>query len=257
MAQRRTERTTSIEYGKRGLAKCVKLDANRARFDFEDGATVTLNVVQGNVFENAAATLPDNIPFKAMKDNSFLNVRVSFEKGDKKVLFINPASGELKVKFVKFQAPEGSEPVWEEKEGTYVDKQTGKKKTFREANPFVQVVEGRWTGTVIRGRLFDNFGKDDEDGNTTIFFGKKGTSSQNLSDFCDCVGFEYWNEPYTENNLPTIQRVALENDNVFSIMMVNGYISNWVMGLNEEDTFEKDYPTNTEPASPAEALLED
>lgn len=255
MAPKRTERKTSLEYGKSGIGKLVKLDANRARVDFDDGVSVPFTVVQGNIFEDEKATLPSYVPFKAMKDNTHLNVRVSFEKGDKKVLFINPVSGELRVKFTKFQAPEGSAPSWNEKEGTYVDKATGNKKTYREANPFVEVIDGRWKGAQIRGRLFDNFGMAEEDGNTTIYFGKKGTSSQNLMDFCDCVGFEYWLTPYSENLLPEIQRVALENDNEFSIVLVNGYIANWVAGFNEEDTF-VDETSDASTTESAESLLD-
>jgi len=253
MAQRRTTRQSGIKYGKSGLGKLVKLDDARARIDFDDGQSVSLNVVIGDIWENESATMPNYVPFKAMKPNSFLNVRVSLAEGDKRILFINPASGEMRVKFVKFQAPEGSEPTWAEKEGAG-------KKTYRETNPFVEVIEGRWKGLQIRGRLFDNFGKDDEDGNTTIYFGKKGTSSQNLEDFCVCVGFEYWNTPYSENLLPEIQRTALQNDNSFSIILVNGYIANWVSGLNEADTFNDGNASSentTQSSSPSEALLED
>ena len=108
----------------------------------------------------------------------------------------------------------------------------------------------------VRGRLFDNFGQDEDDGNTTIYFGKKGTSSQNLEDFCNCVEFEYWDTPFSENLLPEIQRTALENDNEFSVILVNGYIANWVVGMNEEDTFEQDFPEPSAP-SPAEAMLDE
>lgn len=244
MAQKRTTRKSGIEYGKSGVGKLVKLDATRARMDFDDGVSVPFSVVQGDVFENEKATLPTYVPFKAMKDNSPLNVRASFEKGDTRILFINPASGELRVKFSKFQAPEGSAPTWTEKQGVG-------NKLYREANPFVEVLEGRWKGLVVRGRVFDNFGIDTEDGKTTIFFGKKGTSSQNLEDFCACVGFEYWNTPYSENPLPQIQETAYQNENVFSIILVNGYIANWITGLNEEEAFEAEYPET----SAAEVLL--
>lgn len=248
MAQKRTSRPSGLEYGKSGEAKLVKLDANKARFDFANGSkSVELRVVQGNIFEDENATLPDCVPFKAMKENSSLNVRVSFEKDEKRVLFINPWSGEMRVKFVRFQAPEGSAPSWTEKLGKG-------KKPYREANPFVEVIDGRWKGLIVRGRLFDNFGKDEEDGNTTIFFGSKGTSSENLEDFCTCVGFEYWETPYSENNLPEIQKVALENDNEFTILLVNGYISNWTPGMGDDEAFVDEQPTINESA---ESLLED
>lgn len=214
-----------LEYGKSGIAKMVKLDANRARFDFEDGSSVNFNVVQGNIWEDETATLPEYVPFKVMKDNASVNVRVSFEKGDKKVLFINPSSGELKVKFDRFQAPEDSAPTWQEKEGKG-------KRPYREANPFFMVSDGRWKGCVIRGRLFDNFGLWEEDGNTTVY--GEGTGSQNLRDFCDAVGFDYSNTPYSENLLPEIQKVAKELGNEFTIVLNNGYISTYVPAMQED-----------------------
>ena len=225
MAPKSAKRAGSLEYGKSGEATLVKLDDNRARFDFSDGESVTLQVKLGNVFEDDNATLPEYVPFKVMKPNGALKVRCSFEKGEKKVLFINPLSGEQKVKFVRFQSPEGSEPVWTEKPGK-------KGKPYREANPFFEIVDGRWKGCIIRGRLFDNFGLWEEDGMTTVF--GEGTGSQNLRDFCDCVGFPYYEVPFNENHLPEIQKLALSNDNEFSIVLVSGYISNYVPGLDDD-----------------------
>lgn len=243
MAPRTAKRASSIEYGTSGEASLVKLDDHRARIDFAEGKSVNLDVVIGNVFEDDKATLPDYVPFKSMAAGKSLPVRVSMEKGDKRILFINPLSGELRVKFVKFQAPEGSDPVWVEKAGKG-------KRPYREANPFVQVIDGRWKGLTIRGRLFDNFGLWEEDGNTVIY--GEGTGSTNLKDFCACVGYEYWNLPYSENLLPDIQKVALKNDNEFSIMLVKGYIQTWTPGFDEEDTF-VDSPETT---SEADALLD-
>lgn len=245
MAPKSAKRASAIEYGTGGEATLTKLDDKRARIDFAEGKTVNLSVVQGNVFEDEKATLPDYVPFKSMASNKSINVRLSMEKGDKRVLFINPLSGELRVKFVRFQAPEGSEPVWVEKPGKG-------KRPYREANPFVEVIDGRWKGLIIRGRLFDNFGLWEEDGNAVVY--GEGSGSTNLKDFCACVGYEYWNLPYSENLLPEIQRVALENDNEFSIMLVKGYIQTWAPGYNEDDTF---VDATEEPAtSSAEDLLE-
>ena len=227
-----------LEYGKSGIAKMVKLDATRARFDFEDGSSVNFNVIQGNIWEDEKANMPEYVPFKSMKDNAFVNVRVSFEKGEGKVLFINPTSGELKVKLDRFQAPEDSAPTWQEKEGKG-------KRPYREANPFFEVVDGRWKGCVIRGRLFDNFGLWEEDGNTTVY--GEGTGSQNLRDFCDAVGFDYSNVPYSENLLPEIQRVAKENGNEFTLVLNNGYISTYVPAMQDDAfTDESDTVSNSE-----------
>ncbi len=245
MAPRTAKRKSAIEYGTSGEANLVKLDDKRARIDFAEGKKVELQVVQGNVFEDETTTLPEYVPFKAMAVNKSIPVRLSMEEGDKRVLFINPLAGEFKVKFVRFQAPEGSEPVWVEKQGKG-------KRPYREANPFVEVTEGRWKGLTIRGRLFDNFGEWKEDGLTTIY--GEGTGSENLRDFCSCVGFNYWEVPFSENHLPEIQKIALEKENEFSIILVKGYVANWVAGLDEEDVY-GDTPEEKDAPSAAENML--
>lgn len=226
-----------LEYGKSGIAKMVKLDANRARFDFEDGTEVPFIVVQGNIWEDEKATLPEYVPFKIMKENAYINVRVSFEKGENKVLFINPSSGELRVKFDRFQAPEDSAPTWTEKKGKG-------DRPYRMTNPFLSVVDGRWKGCTIRAQIYDNFGLWQEDGNTTVY--GEGTGSQNLRDFCDAVGFDYSNTPYSENLLPEIQKVAKELGNEFTIVLNNGYISTYVPAM-QDDAFMSESDTVSTP----------
>ena len=181
-----------------------------------------------------------------MQANKGIKVRCSFEKGDKRILFINPLSGELQVKFVRFQAPEGSEPVWIEKQGKG-------NRPYREAPVFVEVIDGRWKGCVIRGRIFDNFVLWEEDGLTTVR--GEGTGSNNLRDFSDCVGFDYTTTPFSENLLPLIQKTALENEKIFSIVLVNGYISNYVPGL-DADAFGDEYVDEPAPTS-QEPVIED
>lgn len=249
MAQKRMKRQSTLSYGKSGEAFLVKLDESKARFDFADGESVTLKVVLGNVFEDEKATLPEYVPFKKMSVNKKLKVRATFDEDEKKILFINPLSGEQQVKFVKFQAPEGSAPVWTEKQG-----KGGK--TYREANPFFQIVEGNWKGCTVRGRLFDNFGADPEDGNTSIYFGSRGTSSQNLEDFCACVGYDYWEHEYNENLLPEIEKTALKNDNTFSLVLVNGWISSFNASF-EEDAFGDEEEETGKEEEELNPLLED
>lgn len=242
MAPRNAKKQSALEYGKGGAANLVKLDDHRARIDFEDGESVNLQVKQGNVFEDETATLPEHVPFKALAVNKPFPVKVSFEKGDKRVLFINPLTGEYRVKFVRFQAPEGSEPSWAEKQGKG-------NRPYREANPFFEIVDGRWKGTVIRGRLFDNFGLWEEDGFTTVF--GNGSGAETLRDFCDAVGFDYTTTPFSENLLPLIQKTALENTKEFSIILTKGYIGNILPGFNEEEVY-----ADPEPSETAESLLD-
>lgn len=233
MAQRRTKKQAGLSYGTSGEAKLTKIDANRARIDFANGTVVNLNVVQGDVFnQDEKANLPSYVPFKSMKDGGYLNVRVSMEQGDEKVLFINPLSGSYTVKFIGFAAnpPEGFVPTWTEKENQWG-------KIQRIANPFFELTAKgeRWQGCKVRGRLVDKFGKDPDDGNTTIWEEEKGTHWKFLEDFCSCIGFEYWNEPFTENHLPKMQEVGLANGNEFQVVFANGYISTYNAPLPDDN----------------------
>lgn len=252
MAKRTTKKPTGLSYGTSGDAKLVKVDASKARIEFSSGKVVNLNVVQGDVFEeDKKANLPGFVPFKSMKDGGFLNVRVSMEEGDGRVLFINPLSGQYTVKFIGFAVnpPDGFVPTWTEKENKW-------NKIQRVANPFFELTAKgeRWQGCKIRGRLVDKFGKDPEDGLTTIWEEEKGTHWKVLEDFCNCIGFEYWNEPFTENHLPKMQEVGLENENEFQVVFSNGYISTFIPPL-AEDTF-IDEVDETFP-NPAEKLLDE
>lgn len=252
MAKRTTKKPTGLSYGTSGDAKLIKVDANRARIEFSSGKVIDLNVVQGDVFEEEKNTnLPSYVPFKSMKDGGFLNVRVSMEEGDTRVLFINPLSGQYTVKFIGFAAnpPDGFVPTWTEKENKW-------NKIQRIANPFFELTAKgeRWQGCKVRGRLVDKFGKDVEDGLTTIWEEEKGTYWKVLEDFCNCIGFEYWNEPFTENHLPRVQEVGLANKNEFQVVFSNGYISTFIPPMPDDnfvDEVDEVFPNS------AEKLLEE
>lgn len=253
MARRRTQKPSGISYGTAGAAKLYKVDDSKARIEFEDGTIVNLGVVQGDVFEEEKkATLPAYVPFKSMKVGGFLNVRVSMEEGNGRVLFINPLSGTYTAKFIGFAAnpQEGFIPAWVEEENKW-------KKVQRRTNPFIELTAKgeRWQGCKVRGRLIDKFGKDPDDGNTTIWQEEKGTHWKNLEDFCICIGYEYWEEPYTENNLPRMQEVGLANGNEFQVVFNNGYISAWIPAM-PDDTFVDDVD-ETFPKTKVEEMLEE
>lgn len=256
-AQRRTQKPSSaLSYGTSGAAVLYKVSDTKARIEFDGGKDIDLEVVQGNIFENEKATLPTHVPFKLMKPQNDggkpINVKVSMEEGDKRVLFIHPLSGTYKAKFIGFSANPKDEhvPAWTEKENKW-------NKIQRIANPYIVLTDKkqRWEGCSIRCRLIDKFGKDPDDGNTTIWEEEKGTYWKQLEDFCNAIGFEYWNEPYTENNLPKIQEVGRANGLEFEVVLSNGYVSTWIPAL-PDDTFEDEIDENF-PKSDAEKLLEE
>ena len=223
MAKKRVASESNFEKGEMGLASFTKLDETRARIDFEEsGKSYNIAVSLGTEETN---TVPPYFPFKAMKPNGSLKVRVTLNKENNKVLFVSPASGELKVKFVKFASPEGVPPVPEEKMGKG-------NKPYRCFGTILEVSEGRWKGCQLYSRLYANFGKDPEDGMLAVSGSGKG--SDNLQDFLDATGVNYTSIPFSENPLPEIQEQALENARELSVMIVNGWIENFLSGLGDE-----------------------
>ncbi len=227
MAQKRMERN-SMEYGEKGEGKIVELDALRARVDFKqaDGSfkAFNINVVQGNPFEEETATLPSYFPWSAMRAESSIPVRARLDASNSRVMSVNPLSGEFVVRFVGFKKV-NDVAVMETKQG-----RGGK--PYRSFTPFLEVMEGRWKGCRFIGTLYDNFGKDPEDGMTTIL--GSGTGSDNLADFMDCLGYEYWTKPYSENPLPAIEAFTTQSPRQFKIMVVNGWVSNYIPGFDDE-----------------------
>lgn len=264
MAQRRTQKPKSegISYGMGGIAKLYKVDSTKLRIEFiETGKEVNLNVVQGDIWkEGSNANLPEYVPFKSMKSIADggrpLDCRLVMEEKNEKVLFANPLSGTYKAKFVGFAAnpPAGFVPSWTEEKNKW-------DKIQRRTNPFIKLIDPkqRWAGAVVRTRLIDKFGKDPDDGNTTIWQEEKGTNWKLLEDFCACVGFEYWNEPFTENHLPRLMQVALENDYEFEVVFSNGYVTTWLPSISDDSMFVDDVDETFPPAEKSEAdkLLEE
>jgi len=227
MAQKRMERS-NLEYGEKGEGKIVKLDAVRARIEFKqaDGSfkSYNINVVPGNPFEEESATLPAYFPWSAMRAESSIPVRARLDASNSRVMSVNPLSGEFVVRFVGFKKVN---------DVAVMETKTGRGgKPYRSFTPFIEVMEGRWKGCRFIGTLYDNFGKDPEDGMTTIL--GSGTGSDNLADFMDCLGYEYWTKMYSENPLPAIEEAHLKAPRQFKIMVVNGWVSNYIPGFDEE-----------------------
>ncbi len=243
MAQKRMVRPSNTNYGDKGEAVVTKLDDNRIRLDFtETEKSYNFVVSQGNVFEeDSKANVPEHFPFKNMKIEKQIRVRATLNSDGSKVLYVNPYSGEYTVRFMKFQSPdENSSPVMETLKGK---SKNGKENTYQAFYPFLEITKGVWKGCRLRGNLYNNFGKDPDDAMLTIVGTGKG--SDNLEDFLDACGVEYVSIPFSENPLPEIQKSAIEAGREFSVMLVNGWIENYVTGL-DDDAFDDGYPEEKE-----------
>jgi hypothetical protein len=205
------------EKGERGLAMAVKLPGNKLRMDFESGKTFHIEV--------SKETLPENFPWDKMSDNKKKHVSATMnEKGDK-VLFINPASGTFKMKLQKFVAKEGQEPVAETKPGK-------KGKDYKQFAVLLEIVEGSWKGTVYWKPFYPNFAPD-EDGNLAV--SGQGSGSDALYDFLQATGVGNHLIKYSDNPLPEIQRIALQEGKVFEAVVVKGWVDTILTNLDDDE----------------------
>lgn len=196
----------STAKGKRGVGSLVKLAGDKVRMDFEDGTEIGVVISEETVPEILRKVLA-----KA-PDNAKINVDITFDEAQTKIMFVKPLTGTYDFKFIKFWAAEGAKPTIEIKEGK------GKKPYGQfSASLEIQKKTGSkfdlWNGCRFSVFFFDSFGKD-EDGNLLVL--SKGESSDFLNDFMDVIGAGSQTIPYSENPLPAIEEIALAEGRIFS-----------------------------------------
>ena len=221
--------------GRRGLAELVRLDANRARIDFEKTDKEKEESFNINVSYGEDGTIPEYVPVKKMKDGAKIRVSATMNEDGSSLLFAVPASGEFDAKLDKFVAKEGEQPVPETRKGK-------KGKDYQTFAVLIQITTGPWKGANYFYQMYPNFGKD-EDGNLAI--SGSGSGSDALFDFMEAVGVVNYTIPFSENPLPEIQKLALEENRDFRIIVAKGWIDRIVAPLGEEDAF-VDEDGNTE-----------
>lgn len=219
--------------GRRGLAELVRLNADMVRIDFEKTDKLEAQSFNLKVSFGEDGTIPEYVPVKKMKDNAKIRVSATMNEAGDALLFAVPASGEFDAKLDKFNAPEGQEPVAETKPG----KKAGT--SYKTFSVLIEIVTGVWKGAKYFYSMYPNFGKD-EDGNLAV--SGTGSGSDALFDFMEATGVVEQTIPYSENPLPTIQKLALEENRMFRIIVAKGRIDRIVAPLSEEDAFETDFP---------------
>jgi hypothetical protein len=202
------ERTKKVsnEKGVRGVGALVKLDGNKVRIDFENGEPAHIVVSQ----ETIPQILLDVI--EKLPVNAKTGVDATLDITGTKILFAKPLNGTFDLKFIKFWAKEGENPVMETKDGK-------KGTTYRQFSAVLEVqkITGSkselWKGARFTVFFFDKFDKN-EDGNLTVQTGSE--SADFLNDFMDVIGAGKHQIKASENPLPEIEKIALAEDITFS-----------------------------------------
>ena len=197
---------TSYEKGKHDVGNLVKLDATKCRVDFEDGSSANITISTETVPEILLKVL------EKMPNNSKVGVDLTLDTTEKQILWVKPLVGTFDFKLVKFYAPEGSLPVIITKLGA-----DGKPYGQFSAVVEVQKVTGSkgelWLGCRYNVQFYNKFMKN-EDGNLVV--APTGASADFLNDFMDVTGAGEHKIPYSENPLPEIEKIALQENRTFS-----------------------------------------
>lgn len=220
--------------GRRGLAELVRLNEGMIRIDFEKTEKLEAESFNLKVSYGEDGTVPEYVPVKKMRDGAKIRVSATMNEDGTALLFAVPASGEFDAKLDKFNATDGNEPVAETKPG----KKSGT--SYKIFSVLIEITSGVWKGAKYFYSMYPNFGKDE--GGMLAVAGS-GSGSDALYDFMEATGVVEHEIPFSENPLPEIQKIALEENRQFRIIVAKGWIDRIVAPLNEDDAFLPDEPS--------------
>lgn len=193
------------EKGARDVGKIIKVSDTKVRVEFEGGEVFPIEVSETTVPKILIDVLRNK------KVGVSLPVDVTLDSTNTKILFVKPLTGTFDLKFIKFYAKENTPPV--------IETHTKGNNTYGSFSAVLEVqnITGgkstNWRGARFNVMFFDSFGQD-EDGNLLVE--SKGEASDFLNDFMDAIGVGNHTIPYSENPLPEIEKIALEESRIFS-----------------------------------------
>lgn len=252
----------SVEKGRRGVAKLVRLSPTRARLDFEKVEATKKYPEQPAVsYEIQVSfgedgTIPDYVPFKLLKDNQALSLSATVDSEGRKILYAQPASGYFEARFDKFDTKGKDEPPT-------METKKGPKNTYRAFGALLEITGGQWNGLNIKDGvwkgakywygLYDNFAPN-ADGGLAV----KGTGdgSNNLADFLDATVGGGEQVPFSENPLPELQKAAQAEDRRFFVNVAKGWVVSIVVPLSAMDEEIGDFPSEESTAEATEEIPE-
>jgi hypothetical protein len=222
------------EKGDRGNAVITKLSDTHIRVNFENNKEFNIQAD-----EEGKLPVPDAFPIKKIKKDGTLRANLTLNKDGNKILFASPQNGDFSAKFEKIVAKKDAEPA----PTTY----QGKYGPFQMFGVLLKITEGNWKGTSVYHGLSYRFGED-EAGNLAI--AGDGDWANALYDFLNAVGVTDHDIPFSENGLPEINKIALEEDRDIRIIMSKGKIDMITPAISEDD-FEEEADTESEKIHPA------
>lgn len=231
----------SVEKGRRGVAKLVRLSATRARLDFEkveankkypEQPAVSYNL---DVSFGEDGTIPDYVPFKLLKDNQALSLSATVDSEGNKIMYAVPASGYFEARFDQFVSDSKDAPPT-------MKTHTGTKNSYRTFGALLEITGGQWNGLNIKDGiwkgakywygLYDHFAPNADGG---LAVKGSGDGSNNLADFLDATVGGGEQIPFSENPLPELQKVAQAEDRRFFVNVAKGWVVSIVVPLEAMD----------------------
>jgi hypothetical protein len=176
----------------------------------------------GESYEIDKENAPDDV--EAGHFNIALN-----SAGDKMFSY-RPLSGTFTAKFLKFAAPKDSAPAPVMEESKYRD-ENGNVKVGAPQQVFTAVilVGDRYEYATKLPYRFD----EGDSGNVTVTYRKLGKRVEQLLNFLDVTGVKEKAVPYTENILPTLEEMILDEDRSFLVTVEKGWITSFSPPLSQ------------------------
>lgn len=222
------------EKGEMGNAVITKLSDTHIRVNFENNKEFNIQAD-----EDGKLPVPEAFPIKKIKKDGTLRANLTMNKSGTKILFASPQNGEFAAKFERIVAKKDTEPAPETRQGKW-----GPYQTF---GVLLKITEGNWKGTLVYYQLSYKFGENESGG---LAISGEGTYSDALYDFLNAVGVYDHVIPFSENGLPEINKIALEEDRDIRIFMSKGRIDKITYDISEDD-FEEETDTESEEVHPA------
>lgn len=238
MATKNTWGTVERKNNPRGLAE-ITFGKNKVRVEFSDGT------IKKDFPKDELPEFPEFI--HKLKEGTRLDAFVVLSTDKQSIERIGPDKGRAFFHVIDFVRPEkDSDPAPKEYEGNDKYKKEGQSNTYKAFSALLEITDGKWKGCVISTFLHYKF--DDDGRGYTAFTGdpSKSKNSKTLRNFCEAAGATAKPLPWPEdgNILPDLLKVMLRADKTFEAQIENGYISNILLDMDDEDDIDELFPAD-------------
>jgi len=228
-----TWKPTTVPSVYRGLAKVLHSEkTGRFKIMFDEVRNADNEVTRPNF---NVILPPESCPDNLVQGYFYVTM-----SGDKTELYrFHPATGSFKARFKEFYAEEGKKPAPK----TYTNTFKGKEIVQDKFLAFIEIAEGKLEGIEVPYSGHYNITKgmvNPEINKPEMAYSKDLSRSHHtarLHAFLNAIGlFGQEPIPYRDNMLPLIQKVALQKKKVFTVIIDNGFVENFIVeGADEGD----------------------